>query len=89
MLSIILCHILQYFDNELAWWFNVGVQVFLFMSGFLYGKRATPSDDLKFIKKQFRKILIDYYVVVLPLLLATFLWARENCQHFRVINVLS
>lgn len=29
MFSIILCHFFQYYHLELAWWFNVGVQVFL------------------------------------------------------------
>lgn len=29
---IITCHIMQYLSIELAWWFNVGVQIFLCMS---------------------------------------------------------
>ncbi len=28
MVAIITCHFMQYLDIELAWWFNVGVQVF-------------------------------------------------------------
>lgn len=36
---IITCHIMQYLSIELAWWFNVGVQIFLCMSGYLYGKK--------------------------------------------------
>lgn len=27
-LFIITCHIMQYLTIELAWWFNVGVQIF-------------------------------------------------------------
>ena len=34
MFMIILCHFLQYYDNVLAQWFNVGVQIFLVLSGF-------------------------------------------------------
>lgn len=30
---IVICHIMKYYDCELAWWFNVGVQIFLCMSG--------------------------------------------------------
>lgn len=29
MLFIIICHVLQNIGHELAWWFNVGVQIFL------------------------------------------------------------
>ena len=49
-MSIILCHIFQYFGIELAWWFNVGVQIFLCMSGFLYGKKKIEG-VLSFYKK--------------------------------------
>ena len=34
MVAIITCHFMQYLDIELAWWFNVGVQVFLCISGY-------------------------------------------------------
>lgn len=37
-ISIVLCHILQYYDIELAFWFNVAVQIFLMISGYLYSK---------------------------------------------------
>ena len=33
---IVACHVLQYYDNEQAWWFNCGVQIFICISGFLY-----------------------------------------------------
>lgn len=36
-LLIITCHIQQYLNIVLAWWFNVGVQIFLCISGYLYG----------------------------------------------------
>ena len=38
---IIICHILQYFGNGLCWWFNVGVQIFLAISGFTITADAT------------------------------------------------
>ena len=45
-LFIIICHVFQYYNMEAAWWFNVGVQMFLCISGFLYGnKRITSSVD--------------------------------------------
>lgn len=40
---IVACHVLQYYDNELAWWFNCGVQIFICISGFLYGQRRIDN----------------------------------------------
>ena len=60
---IVTCHFMQYYDYWAAWWFNVGVQIFLCMSGFLYGKKDI-FDPLGFIKKQALKILIEYYIVL-------------------------
>ena len=37
MVSIVTCHFMQSLGNHWAWVFNIGVQVFLLMSGFLYG----------------------------------------------------
>lgn len=63
MLLIIICHIFQFYGNELAWWFNVGVQIFLFISGYLYSKKEVP-DVKEFYKKQLTKILLPYYIYV-------------------------
>jgi hypothetical protein len=54
MLCILTCHIFQTLGNELAWWFNIGVQIFLFISGFLYGQKVYNS-PLLILKKQFKK----------------------------------
>lgn len=63
MLFIIICHIFQTYGNELAWWFNVGVQIFLIISGYLYcNKDYSIESPLKIIKKQFKKILLPYYL---------------------------
>lgn len=43
-LSIITCHIMQYYHCELAWWFNVGVQIFLCLSGYLYGRKSIDNE---------------------------------------------
>ena len=52
---IVACHVLQYYDNELAWWFNCGVQIFICISGFLYGQRRIDN-GYSFIKRRFIKI---------------------------------
>lgn len=62
--SIILCHFLQYYQIELAWWFNVGVQVFFVISGYLYGKKEV-KDPVTFIKRRVMRLLPQYWIVVL------------------------
>ena len=71
MLMIIACHLFQYYDNELCRWLNVGVQIFLVISGFLYGTKCIDQ-PVQFVKKTFTKILIPYYVF---LLIAVLLYA--------------
>lgn len=61
---IIACHVCQFYQNELAWWLNIGVQVFLLISGFLYGQREIISIK-DFYKRNITKILVDYYVFLI------------------------
>lgn len=61
MIFIIVCHIFQYYNNELAFWFNVGVQTFLFISGWLYANKKIDN-KVSFYLKQFKKIIIPYYI---------------------------
>lgn len=74
MLLIVACHYLQYYSNGLAWWLNVGVQVFFVISGYLYGIRDIDN-PLAFFKRVFPKILVPYYtllIVILPFYLFCF-----------------
>ena len=68
MSFIIIYHFLQYYGNELAWWFNVGVQMFLFISGLLFANRNV---DILVLKKQFVKILVPYYLFTI---IANLIW---------------
>ena len=66
VLSVILifsCHILQGLNNRCAWVLNVGVQVFFFLSGFLYGTKGVGNIK-DFYSKRFLKIYIPYFVTV-------------------------
>ena len=76
MCFIILSHMMQrdrfatdIFGMHIEWmvWFNVGVQMFLFISGFLYGQKEIET--VSFYKKVFPKLLIDYYVFAVAMLL--------------------
>lgn len=62
MLFIVSCHIMQWLDFELAWWFNVGVQIFLCISGYLYGQ-SPKKEVTSFYKSRFIKILVPYFIV--------------------------
>ena len=63
MIFIITCHFMQYFNFELAWWFNVGVQMFLCISGYLYSNKKIET--VAFYKKTFRKILVPFFIVAI------------------------
>ena len=73
MMFIVICHVMQSYDVELAWWFNIGVQIFLCISGYLYGRKRI-LDILVFYRKNFVKILIDYEIVVFAAVAATVLF---------------
>lgn len=71
MLMIITCYILQYYHLELAWWFNVCVQMFLIISGFLSGILEI-NDQIDWLKRRFCRILIPYYsLLIIYLVLST------------------
>ena len=76
MIMIITCHIFQQMNNELAWWFNVGVQIFFTMSGFLYGRKII-GNPWKWIKHNFYKILLDYYIYIILIILIYFIFAKD------------
>lgn len=67
LLAIISCHILQGLNLEAAFWLNIGVQIFLFMSGYLYGKRNIDN-TVTWYKKQFQKIFIPYFLVAITII---------------------
>ena len=64
MLMIITCHILQGYNQPSAFLFNIGVQIFFLLSGFLYGKIEITS-IASFVKKHFIKVYIPFILVVL------------------------
>lgn len=61
MLFIITCHIFQYAGNNLASVLNVGVEIFLIISGFLYGTKLI-GHHYHFFKRQGVKILLPCWV---------------------------
>lgn len=86
MAMIVLCHYFMYYDNVLAWWFNVGVQVFFLISGFLYSGRDI-GNPVEFIAKQFKKILVPYYIFMIPVTVLYVLFARDAVSAGSIIKV--
>ena len=87
MLFIVSCHFFQYYGMELAWWFNVGVQMFFCISGFLYANKRIES-AIDFISKNLRKILIPYFCFLVPIIVIYFFFARDSITVTSVASAL-
>ena len=77
MSFIVLCHFFQYYDMEPAWWFNVGVQMFFCISGFLYANKKIDS-AIDFITRNLQKILIPYFCFLIPTIVIYFAFASDS-----------
>ena len=87
-LLIIICHIMQYYDYYLAWWFNVGVQIFLFLSGYLYGNKDKIEGITCWYFNRLKRILIDYYLFIFPGILFAILF-NKNITLTQIISLIS
>ncbi len=86
MVFIVACHMMQRdhvvsivngYTIEWAYWFNVGVQMFLFISGYLYGRKE-KVETADHYKRGFTKILIEYYLFVAIVSLVNYIFPRLN-----------
>ncbi|WP_035904445.1 acyltransferase family protein, partial [Fusobacterium necrophorum] len=84
MLGIILCHFLQVNNNILAWWFNIGVQIFLSMSGFLLSRKGKPEGYI-FLKQRMKKILLPLYIFIFIVILLRILYFND----INIFNILT
>ena len=85
-IMIIACHFLQYYKLELAFWLNVGVQIFLCISGYLYGQKEIEN-SLHFIKKNCLKILLDYYIFIFVMIIIYGIFATDLVNLNAIINI--
>lgn len=60
-IAIVACHVLQAYGSIYAYTFNVGVQVFFLLSGFLYGGRHI-TDIKKFYWGRIKKLYIPFVI---------------------------
>lgn len=84
-ISIVSCHLLQGYDNIYAWIFNVGVQVFFFLSGFLYGNKRI-TNTLSFYRKRIVKLYLPYAIWVI--IAACFLNFSSEANSINVTAIL-
>ena len=74
MISIVLCHIMEELNSELLNMFSqflsIGVYIFLFISGYLYGKKYI-TDIKQFYKGRILKILLPMYIFIIALYIIT------------------
>ena len=71
MLAIVVCHVLEVYSNRWAYVFNIGVQVFLALSGYLYGKKIITNWkqwSLGRVKRVYVPMFL-FLILVLPLYL--------------------
>jgi len=84
---VVICHICNFYNNELAYWFNCGVQMFLLISGFLYGQRGIIPWKA-FYKRNLPNILIDYYLYLAIMIPIYLLVIHQSISVSDYINLL-
>lgn len=87
MCSIVACHVLQRFSNPLAFWFNGGVQIFLVVSGYLYGSRRVEN-PLGFILRNWCKVLVPCWVFLLCAFVGFYCFGFELPKGVKLARVL-
>ncbi len=83
MFMIILCHFFAEAGMKWGEYFNVGVMIFMFMSGHLSYRRDYGG---KWIRDRMKRILPEYFIFVIIYLLTTviFLHARYSTKHILI-----
>lgn len=70
MAAIVACHICQANGLAAAWWLNAGVQVFLVISGYLYGGRDFTGSPVRWFVRRFVKLWVPFAIVAVCLIVA-------------------
>lgn len=87
MSMIMICHFCEYMNSKWTSFFNLGVQIFFCISGYLYGKKEI-CDELKFVLHSFKKILLSYYVYLFAILIIYAIFARDYLTFKSIIFAL-
>lgn len=84
MCGIVVCHLLQGYDNPYCYLFNIGVQVFLAISGYLYGCKTIHSWRPWFIAR-LKKLYIPYLVFFLVCIPFYYCYACNEINPVKII----
>lgn len=84
MFSIIVCHLLQAYNNRYCWLFNIGVWVFLAISGYLYGCKVI-EDWGHWFKTRFKKLYIPYILFLLACIPFYYIFVPEKISVSQII----
>ncbi len=84
LISIVTCHLMQASNNRWAWILNIGVQVFFFISGYLYGHKDI-SNWLLWFKQRLCKIYMPCLIVALISIATLGLITETNISPSQII----
>lgn len=84
MSCIIACHIFQGYGSPYAWIFNMGVQVFLAISGYLYGGKTVLSWKYWF-ETRLRKLYIPYLLFLLICIPIYYCYASNEISLVKIL----
>ena len=85
LIMIVSCHIMQAHNNKWAWVLNSGVQVFLFVSGYLFGHSNINSIKVWYYKR-LKRIYIPLFIWCLVYVFLLFVVKDESVETKRVIT---
>lgn len=84
---ILVCHILQGLQNQWYTVFNIGVQIFFILSGFLYGKKYI-KDVFNWYKNRMIRILIPFYIYLFFAISVVLLFSDQSIRPIQYIYYL-
>lgn len=88
IIMIISCHILQGIGHEAAYWINLGVQIFFFTSGYLYGKKEIEN-CITFFKTRIKKILFPTSIIIIIMIIIEKLFLNLEYSPLHILcNIL-
>ncbi len=86
---IVACHLVNMSDITIVrfsgHFLDVGVQLFLIISGFLYGQREINSPYLTWIWKRMKKLLVPMYILVLSVIVGNLI-IGQNIELKQVLS---
>lgn len=88
MFMIVICHLFQAYNHSLAAVFNVGVQVFFIISGFLYGHKNVSDWNLWY-KKRLLKLYIPYIIVAFSVMLIHIIAETANVRWYNIVGYIT